>query len=51
MLMPDHGTFLVVQWLRFTLAMEEAQIQSSVRELDPTCHSKKIPHAANKVIT
>ena len=28
---------MVVQWLRLVLSMQKAQVQSLVRELDPTC--------------
>ena len=31
------GISLVVQWLRLVLSMQKAQVQSLVRELDPTC--------------
>ena len=30
---------MVVQWLRFQTHSVAAQVQSLVRELDPTCHS------------
>ena len=35
------GTSLVVQWLRLKLSMQGAQVQSLVRELDPTCMATK----------
>jgi len=31
------GTSLAVKWLRLQASMEGAQVQSLVRELDPTC--------------
>ena len=34
-----RGASLMVQWLRLWLPMQGAQVQSLVRELDPTCHS------------
>ena len=33
---------------RRDLLVQGAQIPSLVRELDPTCHSQKFPHAKNK---
>ena len=33
------GTSLVIQWLKLQLPMQGAQVQSLVRELDPTCHN------------
>ena len=34
-------TSLVVQWLNSELPMQEAQVSSLVRELDPTCHNSR----------
>ena len=35
----DHETSLVVQWLGLHTINAGAQVQSLVRELDPTCHN------------
>ena len=32
-------TSLVVQWLRLKLTLQQTQVPSLVRELDPTCHN------------
>ena len=36
------GTSLVVQWLRLHASVQEARVQSLVRELDSTCCNQEV---------
>ena len=40
------GTYLVVQWLRIRLPMQQTRVRSLVRE-DPTCHGATKPVSHN----